>query len=105
MSRITRTNSPRNETGNNAAGAFGLIPSILNSGCRDWQAQAKGLIRAELARRQLGYRELAEKLAAIGVKEIERNLSNKINRGSFTVVFLLQCLEAIGVNNIHLDSN
>jgi hypothetical protein len=71
---------------------------------RDWQAQAKGLIRAELARRQLSYRDLADKLAAIGVKETERNLSNKINRGSFTAVFFLQVMDAIGVKNLQLDS-
>jgi hypothetical protein len=71
---------------------------------RDWQAQAKGLIRAELARRNLGYKELAERLAEIGVKESERNLSNKINRGTFTVAFLLQVMAALGVKNLQLDS-
>jgi hypothetical protein len=71
---------------------------------RDWQAQAKGLIRAELARRQLSYKDLADKLATIGVKETERNLSNKINRGSFTAVFFLQVMEAVGVKNLQLDS-
>ena len=71
---------------------------------RDWQAQAKGLIRAELARRQLSYADLADRLAALGVKESERNLSNKINRGTFTVVFLLQVMEAIGVKNLQIDS-
>lgn len=71
---------------------------------QDWQAQAKGLIRAELARRNLGYKELAERLAQIGVKESERNLSNKINRGAFTVVFLLQVMAALGVKNLQLDS-
>jgi hypothetical protein len=71
---------------------------------RDWQALAKGAIRAELARRQLSYKELSERLAAIGVKETERNLSNKIGRGTFSAVFLLQCMEAIGVTAIHLDN-
>jgi hypothetical protein len=71
---------------------------------RDWQAQAKGLIRAELARRNLGYKELADRLGEIGVKESERNLSNKINRGTFTVAFLLQVMAALGVKNLQLDS-
>lgn len=70
---------------------------------RDWQALAKGAIRAELARRQIGYKELSERLAALGVKETERNLSNKIGRGTFSAVFFLQCMEAIGVNAIHLN--
>jgi len=49
-----------------------------------------------------GYKDLADKLAPTGVKETERNLSNKINRGSFTAVFFLQCMEAIGVDTLHL---
>jgi hypothetical protein len=72
---------------------------------RDWQAMTKGIIRAELARRQLTYAELAERLAAIGVKDNERNISNKVNRGTFSAVFFLQCMEAIGVQNIHLNDD
>jgi len=69
---------------------------------RDWQAQAKGIIRGELKRRNLSYKDLAERLDALGVKDTERNISNKIARGGFTAVFFIQCMEAIGVNNIHL---
>ena len=70
---------------------------------QDWQAQAKGLLRGELKRRGLTYAGLAEKLAEIGVKDSERNISNKIGRGSFTAVFFFQCMEAIGVRTVHLD--
>jgi Domain of unknown function (DUF6471) len=70
---------------------------------RDWQAQAKGIIRGELKRRNLSYKDLADRLQAVGVKENERNISNKIARGGFTAVFFLQCMEAIGVQNIHLN--
>jgi hypothetical protein len=72
---------------------------------RDWQALAKGAIRAELARRQFSYKDLSDRLAAIGVKETERNLSNKIGRGTFSAVFFFQCMEAIGVNTIHLNGD
>jgi hypothetical protein len=72
---------------------------------RDWQAVVKGAIRAELARRNIGYRELAERLEAIGVKGMnERTISNKINRGTFSAVFLAQCMEAMGVKNLPLDT-
>ena len=71
---------------------------------RDWQAMVKGLIRAELVRRQLSYADLAERLSSIGVRETARNISNKVNRGKFTAVFLVQCMEAIGVQTIHLSS-
>jgi hypothetical protein len=72
---------------------------------RDWQAQAKGIIRGELKRRNLSYADLAERLTAIGIKENEKNVNNKIARGGFTATFFLQCMEAIGVQNIHLNAD
>jgi len=71
---------------------------------RDWQAQAKGIIRGELKRRNLSYTDLAERLAAIGVNDTARNIQNKIARGGFTAVFFLQCMEAMGVKNLPLDT-
>jgi hypothetical protein len=71
---------------------------------KDWQALAKGLLKAELKRRNLSYADLAEKLGEVGVKDNERNISNKISRGTFTAVFFLQCMEAIGCNTLHLQS-
>lgn len=69
----------------------------------DWGARVKGLLKAELKRRNIGYRELAEKLEPLGVHESERNIANKISRGGFTAVFLIQCLEAIGAQSLRLD--
>lgn len=69
---------------------------------RDWVAETKNLLKAELKRKGVSYRELAEKLQDVGVHETERNLANKIARGSFTAVFLIQCLTAIGTQNLRL---
>jgi hypothetical protein len=69
----------------------------------DWPERVKGLLKAELKRRNISYRELAEKLAECGVKESEHNLANKIARGSFTAVFFVQCLTAVGVHTLRLD--
>ena len=55
-------------------------------------AIARALPKAELKRRHVGYRDLAEKLEPLGVKETERNIANKIARGGFTAVFFVQCL-------------
>lgn len=68
----------------------------------DWEARAKGLLKAELAKRDLTYADLAKKLAAIGIKDNDRNIANKIARGSFTAVFFLQCLSAIGCTTLHI---
>lgn len=70
---------------------------------RDWQAKVKGILKAELKRRDLSYADLADRLGTIGVQDNERNLSNKIGRGTFTAIFWVQCLEAIGCKTIHLE--
>jgi hypothetical protein len=67
------------------------------------EERVKGLLKAELKRRGIGYRELAEKLTTQGTPETERNIANKISRGGFTAAFLVQCLVAIGCTNLRLD--
>jgi hypothetical protein len=68
----------------------------------DWEAKARGLLRAEMARRNITYAQLVEQLAAIGVDENERNLRNKVSRGKFTAGFMLQCLTALGTTDLRL---
>ena len=61
----------------------------------EWAALSKGLLKAELVRRGITYQQLGERLQRIGVRYTTENLTNKINRGKFSTMFLLQCLEAI----------
>lgn len=68
----------------------------------EYETRAKNLLKGELKRRGITYAGLAEKLAAIGVVENERNLNNKISRGGFTAAFLLQCLTVLGASHIDL---
>jgi hypothetical protein len=69
----------------------------------DWTQKVKGILKSELKRRNIGYKELAEKLSTLGIEDNERNLANKIARGSFTAVFLVQCLTAIGCHTVRLQ--
>lgn len=71
----------------------------------DWTKQVKGILKSELKRRHIGYKELAEKLAAIGVQDSERNIANKLARGSFTAVFFVQCLVAIGCHTVRIEES
>lgn len=71
----------------------------------DWEGRVKGLLKAELKRRNISYAQLVERLAEIGVKETEPNLRNKLSRGKFTAVFLMQALAAIGVTSIVLPTD
>ena len=68
-----------------------------------WEAKVKGLLKGELKRRGVSYGQLVEKLAAIDVVDSEPNIRNKLSRGKFTAVFLIQCLEAIGSTSLRLD--
>lgn len=70
---------------------------------KEWEDRVKGLLKAELKRRNITYAELVGKLADIGVMDSEPNIRNKISRGKFTAVFLIQCLTAIGVSSLHLQ--
>jgi hypothetical protein len=67
-----------------------------------WQDKAKRLLKGELKRAGLTYKQLVERLAEIGVQESEQNIANKISRGGFSAVFLLQCLEAIGCDRVQV---
>lgn len=68
-----------------------------------FQDKAKGILRAEIKRRNLNYEDLAEKLAEHGVTDSAKNLSNKIARGAFTAGFFVMCLEAIGAKTVRLE--
>lgn len=68
----------------------------------EWEAKVKGLLKAELKKRNVTYAGLVDRLAAIGVAETEPNIRNKLARGKFTAVFLVQCLEAIGCETLRL---
>lgn len=69
----------------------------------EFETKAKNLLKAELKRRGVTYAQLADKLCEIGVNETERNLNNKISRGGFSAAFMLQCLEAIGTQDVRIS--
>lgn len=69
----------------------------------DWEAKVQGLLKAELKRRGVTYAQLVDKLSEIGVSETEPNIRNKLARGKFTAVFMVQCLEAVGCSSLRLS--
>lgn len=62
-----------------------------------------GVVRAHMAQHGLGYADLRQRLAEIGVEENERNLRNKVMRGTFSAAFWVQCLVALGVRSVPLE--
>jgi 3-mercaptopyruvate sulfurtransferase SseA len=70
---------------------------------QEWQAEVKGMLRAEMTRRGITYDQLSSRLAEIGVKTDPHVLRNKVARGGFSAVFFVQCLRALGCRQIVLD--
>ncbi|WMJ09670.1 DUF6471 domain-containing protein [Nitrosomonas sp. sh817] len=70
---------------------------------QDWKANAKNILKSELARKGVDYETLATKLKELGIEENYNSINTKINRGSFTFQFFLQCMKAIGVNEIRIN--
>jgi hypothetical protein len=68
-----------------------------------YEHRAKNILKSELKRRGVTYALLAERLREHGAQENERNLANKISRGSFTAAFFMMCMDAIGVRQVSLE--
>jgi len=69
----------------------------------NWNEQAKGILKAQLARKNIKYHDLARKLKAIGIEENQNTIATKISRGAFSFTFFLQCMYALGINKIDLN--
>ena len=68
-----------------------------------WEDRARRFLKAELARAEIGYRELAQRLEKHGLHETEASIANKISRGTFPATFLLASLKAIEADNLRLE--
>jgi hypothetical protein len=68
----------------------------------EWAIKAKNILKAELRRKGVGYRDLAQMLSDMGTEISEQGVANKISRGGFSASFMVQCFEAIGEREIRL---
>lgn len=69
----------------------------------DWNKNSSNLLKAELAKLGISYEELAERLKAIDVQETYQSIAAKINRGTFSFAFFMQCMKALEKTKISLD--
>ena len=69
---------------------------------KSWDARTANLLKAELKRKGVTYAQLVTKLDAMGIDEKEVNIANKLSRGKFSATFMLQCLSAIGAQELRL---
>ena len=68
-----------------------------------WEDRAKRFLKAELARADISYQELADRLKKHGLAETEASIANKISRGTFPATFFLAALVAIGCEAVTLE--
>lgn len=68
-----------------------------------WADYAKRHLKAELKRADVGYAELARRMAEMGLPETEGSISVKIGRGAFPAWFLFATMKAIGRDVVRLD--
>lgn len=71
---------------------------------KNYEKQAKLILKTEMAKRDIDYPMLSNLLKKIGVNETRENLANKINRGKFSFAFALQILEVLQLNNLNLNN-
>jgi len=68
---------------------------ICNMENFDWNKYVKQLLKSELVRRGISHDELVTRLRSLGVEETKASVESKISRGTFSAVFLIQCLNVI----------
>jgi hypothetical protein len=69
----------------------------------DWAGLAKRHVKAALARHDVKYADLAQRLTDMGLPETEGSVQVKINRGTFPAWFMLAVLRAVGAHTLHLE--
>ncbi len=68
-----------------------------------WATRAKAIVRAEMVKRDLSYRDLERLLEQIGVQKTAGNLATRISSGAFGAQLFLQVMVAMGVETIDLS--
>lgn len=67
-----------------------------------WDEEAKVLIKEQMVRRSISYKELSRMLEDLNIFESSDQINRKINRKRFSAGFLIACLRAMGVETIRL---
>jgi hypothetical protein len=69
----------------------------------NWEQEARGILRAEMSRRRITYKVLASRLEGMGIPETYKSVASKVGRGTFSFVFFLQAMRAMGIQQIDLS--
>lgn len=64
---------------------------------------AKSVLRAEMAKRNISRQQLADMLSTPEELVTKASIDNKMSRGTFSADFFLQCLKVIGCSDIGVN--
>lgn len=67
-----------------------------------WEEAAWHLLKEEMRKREVDYKELSRRLEAQGIWESADRLNRKVNRRRFPAAFLLACLAALDVRRLDI---
>lgn len=76
------------------------MPTVKKAERTFWHKEATLVLRTQLAARRVSYKQLSRLLSDLGENEPEKTLSNKINRGTFSFIFFLKCIYALGRSDV-----
>lgn len=68
----------------------------------DYIQESKAIIKAEIARKNMDYQQIADLLKVKGIVENKMNIANKLSRGKFSFAWALQILDVLGTKNLRL---
>lgn len=69
----------------------------------NWDANARNILKAEIVRRGMTYERIAKRMRDMGIEETSSSIANKMSRGTFSFVFFLQCMRALGADNVVIE--
>jgi hypothetical protein len=75
----------------------------IESRALEFADRASRFLKAELKRANVTQDQLARRLTQMGLPETKASIANKLSRGSFSAVFFLAALKAIGRQSISLN--
>ena len=70
---------------------------------KDWNYEAKIIFKKILEERNIKYNDLVHALNEVGIEESYNSIVMKINRGTFSFSFFLECMYALDIDLKELD--
>lgn len=68
-----------------------------------WCQLAGQMLKDLMYLKRVNYKELSKRLVVLGLTESSKQLTNKVNRGQFSLVFFVQCLRALEVDGFEVN--